>query len=50
MLQLSRKTWNQRVIVSKKDTWSRSSFPVARGLFWRRFLNALMNSLSAWAV
>jgi hypothetical protein len=50
MLQLSQKTRNQRVIGSDRDTRSSSLLPVVGGSFWSRFLNALMNSLSAWAV
>ena len=50
MLQLSQHTRNRLVIGSDKNTRSRSSLPVARGLFWRRFLNALMQALSAWVV
>jgi hypothetical protein len=50
MLQLSQQTRDRPVIGSDKDTRSQSSLSVARGLFWRRFLNALMQALSAWVV
>jgi hypothetical protein len=49
MPQLSQPTRNRLLIVSDKEMWSRSSWPEARGVFWRRFLNALMSALSAWA-